>query len=327
MSEHFIKPNIVISKCIEFDYCRYNTQIIRNDFVKFLQQYVNFLPVCPEVEIKLGVPRFPVRIVIINDQKELIQPETKKNVTTTMHDFSKKFLTNITNVDGFILKSKSPSCGIKDVKIYNTIEKSAAIARNSGIFGENVLSNFSHLAIEDEARLRNPSIKEHFLKKIYTLAQFRKVYESNDINYIIKFHSENKFLLMSYSQKYLQKMGQIVANKEKKPLSHVINTYRDNLYNVFTRGSRCTSNVNVLQHTFGYISKNLNSDEKNMFLNSLKNFKNGKIPLSVPINLMKSWILRFDIKYLKNQTFFEPYPVDLLDAKASSICSSREYWK
>jgi uncharacterized protein YbgA (DUF1722 family)/uncharacterized protein YbbK (DUF523 family) len=327
MNERFFRPNIVISKCIEFDFCRYNAQIIRSEFVKKLQPHVHFISICPEVEINLGIPRSPVRVVLLNGRKELIQPETGKNVTQKIHDFSNKFLGNSNDIDGFILKSKSPSCGLKDVKIYNTIEKSAAINRDSGLFGEAVLSNFPYLAIEDEARLRNASIREHFLKKIYTFARFRTVYESQDINQLIKFQSENKFLLMSYSQKYLKQLGKIVANKEKKSISKLLNEYKDTLSCIYIKGPRCTSNINVLQHAFGYVSKFLQTEEKNFFLTNLTNFKVGRVPLSVPVNLMKSWIIRYNVTYLKNQTFFEPYPIDLLDAQARNLCSSKEYWK
>jgi uncharacterized protein YbgA (DUF1722 family) len=132
---------------------------------------------------------------------------------------------------------------------------------------------------------------------------------------------------MSYGQKHLKKLGQIVANNKKISLNQLFIDYEKNLYLAFNRGARCTNNINVLQHTFGYVSENLNSEEKKMFLDSLNDFREGRISLSVPLNLIKSWILRFDVDYLRNQTFFEPYPVELLDANAISICSSREYWQ
>ena len=327
MVKSFIKPNVIISKCIEFDNCRYNGQIISCEFVKKLKPHFNFFAVCPEVEIGLGVPRSPIRIVLSNKNKELIQPESKINFTSEMKNFSEKFLKNIENIDGFILKSKSPSCGIRDVKIYPKSEKSAPIFRESGFFGEYVLKLYPNYPIEDEARFRNPAIREHFLRKIYTLTSFKKVRDSSDINKLIRFHGKNKFLLMSYSQKHLKLLGQIVANHKKISFNKLLIDYEKNLYQAFSRGTRCTNNINVLQHIFGYVSKNLNTDEKKMFLNMINDFRGGRVALSVPINLIKSWVLRFDIDYLRNQTFFEPYPIDLLDANAISICSSREYWQ
>ncbi len=327
MVKSFIKPNIVISRCIEFDKCRYNAQIISSDFVKKLKPHFNFIAVCPEVEIGLGIPRSAVRVVLNNKKKQLIQPETNKNFTEEMNEFCIDFLNHIENIDGFILKSRSPSCGIKDVRIYPKSEKTAPIYRESGFLGEHVLKFFTNSSIEDEARLRNPAIREHFLRKIYTMSSFRKVIKSSDINELIKFHSENKFLLLSYGQKYLKKLGQIVANNKKQSLKTILEEYEQNLYLAFNKGARCTNNINVLQHTFGYVSNNLNSDEKKMFIDSITDFRNGRISLSVPLNLIKSWVLRFDVEYLRNQTFFEPYPLELLDANAISICSLREYWQ
>ncbi len=327
MVKSFIKPNVIISKCIEFDRCRYNAQMISSDFVKKLKPHFNFITVCPEVEIGLGIPRSSVRVVLTNKKKELIQSKSNKNLTREMNNFSKNFFKNIDHVDGFILKSRSPSCGIKDVKIYPTKDKSAPIYRESGFFGEYVLNNYSNFAIEDEARLRNPAIREHFLRKIYTLCNFKKVKNSYKINDLLDFHSENKFLFMSYSQKHMKILGQIVANYKKLDIDDLFGKYEKNLYLIFSRGARCTNNINVLQHTFGYVSKNLNVDEKKMFLDIILDFRENRIPLSVPLNLIKSWILRFNVDYLRNQTFFEPYPIELLDANAISICSSREYWQ
>jgi len=327
MVKSFKKPEIIISRCIEFDNCRYNSQMISSDFVKKIKPFVNFITVCPEVEIGLGIPRSPIRVVLKDKIRKLVQTDTGKDLTKKMNNFANNFLKNIENVDGFILKSRSPSCGIKDVKIYPSSDKSAPIYRESGFFGRNVLKFFSSIAIEDEARLRNPAIREHFLRKIYTNCSYRKVVKSMDINKLIKFHSENKFLLMSYGQKYLKKLGQIIADNKKISLNQLFNEYEQNLYLAFKRGSRCTNNINVLQHTFGFISKNLNSDEKKMFINTLDDFREGRVSISVPLNLVKSWVLRFKVDYLRNQTFFEPYPIELLDANAISICSSREYWQ
>ena len=137
------KPNIVISKCIEFEYCRYNAQIIRNEFVKSLKPFVNFKPICPEFEIGLGIPRDPIKIIKKNDKKFLIQPANGRDVSEDMNKFLNKYLKKIDSIDGFILKSKSPSCGIKDVKIYPTIEKSAPLERSSGFFGGEIFSHAS----------------------------------------------------------------------------------------------------------------------------------------------------------------------------------------
>ena len=321
----FVKPKILISKCIEFENCRYNGQIIRSDFIKKLKPFVEFIPVCAEVEIGLGIPRSPIRIVEKNKELKLIQPETKKDVTNDMIDFSNNFLKDL-KVDGVILKSKSPSCGIKDVKIYPTEEKSAPLRRDKGFFGGAVLENFSKAAIEDEDRLRNRIIKEHFLKRIFVFSNFRKIKEKKSINELLKFHTNNKLLIMSYSQKELKELGNIVA-KGKKDIEIILNEYEKHLLLAFSKSPKCNSNINVLNHSFGYFSKNLKSEEKKLFLKSIEQFRDGHIGLSVPLNIMKSWIVRFEENYLIDQTFFKPYPEDLMDVENVNFCNVRDYWK
>ena len=321
-----IKPSIIISRCIEFEACRYNAQIIRNEFVRKLRPFVDFITVCPEIEIGLGIPREPIRIIEKKQEKKLVQPATGKDVTKDMNSFANDFLKKNKDIDGAILKSKSPSCGIKDVKIYPTIEKSAPIYRRNGFFGEKVKNFYSNLAVEDELRLLNPVLRDHFLKKIYIFSSFRQK-QKKSINDLIDFHTKNKFLIMSYNQKNLKIMGNIIANKEKRQIDDISFEYEKYLYSSFSKGSRCGSNINILQHAFGYISQNLKKYEKKLFLDYIKNYEKGLTPVSVPVALLKSWIIHYDIDYLKNQTFFEPYPVDLLDSEAFNMCSSRDYWK
>jgi len=326
MNKEFKRPKILISKCIEFDSCRYNSQMISSDFVKKIKKFVDFYIICPEVEISLGVPRDPIRIVEKNSEKRLMQPKTKKDLTKDMKEFIELYLKE-KEIDGAILKSKSPSCGIREVKIYPNIEKSAPLRRGKGFFGEAVLNRYKLYPIENEDRLRNRIIKENFLKRIFTIADFRKIKEKKSLNSLIDFHSKNKFLLMSYSQKYLNKLGNILANKEKMPIEDMINIYEENLLNALSVSPICAPNTNVLMHSFGFISKKLKKDEKELFLKSLDNYKKGHVGLSVPISIMKSWVVRFDESYLKMQSFFAPYPDDLVEVENINFCDARDFWK
>ena len=155
----FLKPRIVISKCIEFDTCRYNGQMISSDFVEKLKSFLEFIPVCPEFEIGLGVPRDPIRVISLGGNLRLIQPKTEKDVTKDMVDFSNSFLDKLSDLDGFILKSKSPSCGIKDVKVHAGGGIPPKDPKGPGFFGKAVLEKYPNLAIEDEGRLLNSRIK------------------------------------------------------------------------------------------------------------------------------------------------------------------------
>jgi len=322
-----IKPRVIISKCIEFNHCRYNGQIISSNQIKELKPFIEFLPVCPEVEIGLGIPREPIRIVYQNKQQHLLQPKTNEDITNRMNDFTSSFLKKQKNIDGFILKSRSPSCGLKDVKIYSGEKTFSPIEKNAGLFGRGVLEKFPTLAIEDEGRLRNPTIREHFLRRIYTFARFRAVKDKKSLSALIQFHTKHKFLLMAYNQSKLKDLGQFVATAKQDPIKNVLSKYENILHQALIKSPHCSSNINILQHSFGYVSNGLSSEEKNFFLEELEKYRQAKISLASLISLLKSWIIRFNQPYLKDQVFFSPYPDQLVHADEIDSCESRNYWQ
>ena len=156
------KPKVVISKCLGFGKCRYNSQIIEDKFSNDLKSFVKFIPVCPELEIGLGSPRPPVRIAEIESKKVMHQPETGKKLTKMMTDFSNRFLSAQSEIDGFILKNNSPSCGTGGVKIYKGLDKSSGTKRGNGFFGGIVMNRLIGMPVENEDHLRNPDVMDHF---------------------------------------------------------------------------------------------------------------------------------------------------------------------
>jgi uncharacterized protein YbgA (DUF1722 family)/uncharacterized protein YbbK (DUF523 family) len=292
-----------------------------------LKPHVEFLPVCPEVEIGLGVPRDPIRIIERQKKRYLLQPSTDRDVSQQMSSFTQQFISEQHNIDGFLLKSQSPSCGTRDVKIYPAVIHSAAIRREAGFFGEHVLAQFPFLAVEDEMRLQNPVIRQHYLTKIFTFSNFRKIKETASLQQLLQFHTENKYLLMGYSQKELRILGNILANQNKQNLAKVFSDYEQHLNSTFSKAPRYTSEINVLNHCFGYISGELSENEKKIYDDLIQKFRNGQIPFSVPINLVRSWVIRFEQPYLLPQTFFQPYPDELLDVEAIKANEVRDFWK
>lgn len=305
----FEKPYLVSSKCIEFEPCRYNGLIIKNSLVENLKEYAEFQPVCPEVGIGLGVPRDPVRVVETNNEIELFQPATGKKFSHEMNKFSESFLNSVKTVDGFILKNKSPSCGVKAINVFTSFEDSRPRKDGVGIFAKKVMEKFSNIPVEDEGRLRNLFIRENFLTKIFTNADFRKV-RSDGFQAILNFHTKNKLLLMSYSPENTRKMGQILSNRHENSLKEIQDEYL--LFETLSKTHKVSLNINILMHALEYFSKRLSHDEKDFFLDTLNEYKDGRIPLLVCLNMIKLWIIRFDQDYLVKQTFFEPYPRDLM---------------
>jgi uncharacterized protein YbbK (DUF523 family) len=157
-----VRPIVVISRCIDFDSCRYNGQVIRASLREQLEPVVELRPICPELEIGLGVPRDPVTLVRSGtDAPRMVQPSTGRDLTRAMNAFADRFLDSLEAVDGFILKSRSPSCAIRDHE------------GGPGLFASRVLERFPGVPIEDEARLADESIRRSFLSKIFARAERR----------------------------------------------------------------------------------------------------------------------------------------------------------
>ena len=319
----FVKPTVVVSKCLEFEACRYNGDKLSDATVRNLQPYVEFIPVCPEVEIGLGVPRETIRIVDQDGTQKLVQPSTGADLTEKMQRFSNVFLSTLPDVDGFILKNRSPSCGTRDVKIYAGLGKAPTKGKGAGLFGSAVLAEFSHLAIEEEGRLSNFIIREHFLTQLFTIAHFKTLKKNKSMKALVEFQSDHKYLFMAYNQKKKKELGRVIANKEKRLIDEVFAKYEEILYVLLNRTPRYTSNINVCQHIFGYFKSKLKKEEKDHFLSLLSKYAEKKVPLSSLLTILKSWAIRFEETYLLRQTYFEPYPEMLVEITDSG--KGRDY--
>ena len=309
MNINFLKPKIIISKCLEFDACRYDGQIINNKYIKKLKDFIDFSPICPEVEIGMGTPRKPIRIINKKDKIQLLQSETDIDFSSKMNNFSNKYISKINQVDGFILKASSPSCGINTAKIYPS-KNAAPLGKGSGLFASEIIKNFPNHPKEEEKRLNNPMLREHFFTSIFTLADFQNV---TNMNTLYKYHAKHKYLFMAYNQVLMRKMGKIAANENNNKSKIVIKKYYELLLLLLSKKSRYPSNINTHMHVMGYFKNSLSSKEKKHFLNILELYRNKKVPISSVNTILYSWIYRFENEYLMNQSFFNPFPIELID--------------
>jgi uncharacterized protein YbgA (DUF1722 family)/uncharacterized protein YbbK (DUF523 family) len=303
---------------LELDACRYNGQSIRAPFVKKLLPFVDVTPTCPEVEIGLGVPRDPIRLVSSREQIRLVQPSTQRDLTDLMHAFSDRFLGEAGDVDGFILKSRSPSCGIKDTKVHSSGETPQPIGRGPGMFGEAVLERFPRAAVEDEGRLTNFRLRHHFLTQLYANARLREARARGTARALVDYHTRHKFLLMACHQDATRALGRIVANPAKNDIDGWFAGYAEEMARALARPARTGATVNALMHVFGYVSDDLTAKEKAHFLDVLVEFREGRLELHAPLSILQSWIARFEQPYLEAQVFLEPYPKPLLDQRDSA---------
>ncbi len=314
MTSNFVKPTIFLSACIEFESCRYDGEMIKDNYVRRLLDFVDVIKVCPELAIGMGSPRDAVRLVKRKGEDiKLLSTNKGDDYTDKMTSFTKKYVSNLKNknVDGFILKAKSPTCGINNVKLYHDIGKAnVASAKNDGLFAKEIKEHFSKFPLETERRLSNYKIRDQFYTALFTLASFKKI-ELN-MKSLIAFHSRNKYLFMAYNQTILKKMGAIVANHERQSVETVFSTYYEELSTLMQSNTSLKKRVNVMTHIYGYFKKMLSTLEKEYYFDVLDQYLNNRIPYSNVFTVLKSWVIRFDDKYLLDQTVFEPYPKELI---------------
>ena len=303
-------PVVVLSRCLGVEACRYNGKMIREDFIHHLSSYVKIRPVCPELEIGLGVPRDPIRILAGDGGRTLVQPATGRDLTQPMTTFSQSFLGTLKEVDGFILKSRSPSCGIRDTKIHDA-DQETVLERGAGIFAAAVLEHFPDAAVEDEKRLRNRVRREQFLTRLYALAGLRRIARRPNREALNRFHAKNRLLLMAFNRKELDRLDKLLSDDREPDAAVLAKEYKRRLSNALSRNPRYTSLIGVLIYALGPISKQLTDRDKALFLDRLEGFRNGKIPASGPVSLLRSWVLRHGPRDLRNQTLFNPYPMEL----------------
>ncbi|MGL5245797.1 MAG: YbgA family protein, partial [Sarcina sp.] len=212
--------------------------------------------------------------------------------------------------------------GIKDVKVYSSTEKGSSCFRSKGLFASIIKNSFFYLPIEDEGRLTNFNIREHFLTSIFTLSSFKDIKNIPTIDKLKKFHSMNKLLLMSYSQLGLKRLDKIITNYNNLNLNEVYLLYEEELYNQLKTSPKYSSKINTFNHAFGYFSDYLSKEEKDFYLEILQKYSTGKLSTNVIINLLKNYAIRFNNEYLLSQTLLEPYPEALLDLNDSGngIC-------
>jgi len=289
----FSRPRIGISKCLEFDMCRYDGSRINNNFVRNMKEYVDFVPVCPEVGIGLGSPRKPIRLVTIDGKKNLYQPSSKKNLTEDMHDFGKNFAESNSKLDGFIFKRDSPTCGITDVRLYHKLGDHVGYSKTSGMFSEDVLKNFPNIVKEDEKRLNNISIRENFLTRIFVLADLRESLESNSIEKVFEFYSKNMLLFLCHDEKLTAQLGLLFKTEDSFEI--VSREFQNSIPKILSFIPKKNTIIDTFNYIFTHVKLKLSESEKFYYHSLIDGFENDLISQYEISTLLYSWALRYNL--------------------------------
>jgi uncharacterized protein YbgA (DUF1722 family)/uncharacterized protein YbbK (DUF523 family) len=307
------KIKLGISACLVGENVRYDGGHKLDRFLTdTLGQYVEYIPVCPEVECGLGVPRESMHLEGDPDSPRLVTIRTKQDMTDRMIKWAQKRVAQLEKKDlcGFIFKSGSPSSGMERVKVYN--EKGMPVKKGVGIFARIFIEHFPLLPVEDEGRLHDPKLRDNFIERIFALKTWRGSLErKKSRGTVVDFHTRHKLLILSHSPTYYQTMGKLVAKAKGLPLKELYQKYQTLLMESLYLKTSPKKNANVLQHVMGYFKEQLSSDEKQELLEVIDHYKKEYIPLIVPITLIQHYVRKYGQSYLKEQVYLNPQPLEL----------------
>jgi uncharacterized protein YbgA (DUF1722 family)/uncharacterized protein YbbK (DUF523 family) len=302
-----------VSQCLLGENVRYDGGHTLDHFIRdTLGQYVDFVPVCPEVECGLGIPREAMRLEGDLESPRLVTIQTRKDLTDRMLAWAAQRVRQLEKEDlcGFIFKSKSPSSGMERVKIYN--EKGMPVKQGVGLFARTFKTHFPLLPVEDEGRLHDPRLREHFIEGMFALKRWRETLQGKKtMGKLVRFHTSNKLLLLSHSQKHYRSMGKLVAQGKDLPAEGLYSRYEAQFLEALNLKGTVKKHVNVLQHMMGYFKKVLSSDEKQELLDIVSAYHQELIPLTVPITLFNHYVRKYQEPYLSQQTYLNPHPTAL----------------
>jgi len=273
---------------------------------------VAYIPVCPEVECGLGVPRKSMRLEGNPDSPRLIVTSTREDMTDRMVHWAKNKVVQLEkeNICGFIFKSDSPSSGMERVKVYN--EKSMPVKAGVGMFAGIFMEHFPLLPVEDEGRLHDPGLRENFIERIFALKRWRETLSNKNFKKsLIDFHTKHKLLILSHSPRHYQLMGKLVAAQKSLAGKDIQKQYQDLLLESLKIRATSKKHVNVLQHMMGYFKEQLSGDEKTELLELINHYRDGYIPLVVPVTLISHYVRKYDEPYLSQQVYLNPHPSEL----------------
>jgi len=277
-----------------------------------LGQYVEYVPVCPEVECGLPIPRESMHLEGDPDSPRLVTIRTKQDMTDRMVQWARNRIIDLEKEDlcGFIFKSDSPSSGMERVKVYN--EKGIPLKKGVGMFARIFMEHFPLLPVEDEGRLHDPGLRENFIERIFALKRWRAVLQSKESRgNVVDFHTKHKLLILSHSPKHYQMMGMLVAKAKALPIKELYQQYQTILMEALRSKTTSKKNSNVLMHMMGYFREQLSGDEKRELLEVMEAYRKGYTPLIVPVTLIQHYVRKYEQPYLKEQIYLNPHPLEL----------------
>jgi uncharacterized protein YbgA (DUF1722 family) len=215
------------------------------------------------------------------------------------------------DLDGFILKSRSPSCGMKGVRVYDA-EQGARLARGQGIFARVLMQHLPLVPVEADERLHDPQLRAGFITRVYVMRRWRQgLKQGRSRNRLVAFHTAHTSLILSHSPRHHRMMGSLVARAKALPHPVLYEEYRQLLTEALSLKATLAKHATVLQHIMGYLKKELSPGEREELQAAIEGLRHGGVPLTVPIALINHYVRRYDKAYLRQQHYLHPHPLEL----------------
>jgi len=278
-----------------------------------LGEWFDWVPVCPELDIGLGVPRPTIRLVQGDDGPRLVEPKSGDDLTEKMEIYSHEKVDALMakDLDGYILKRASPSCGMERVKVFG---KGGMPSKDGvGIFARVLLEKWPNLPVEEEGRLNDPVLRERFIEHVFCRHRWRTLIRRGiSRRQLVGFHTAHKLVLRAHNEAGYRRLGRIVASAGSIPDGELFSSYEDEFHQVLQNRATRKRHTNVLYHALGYLKLVLDPFEKQEVVALIEDYRNELVPLVVPLTLLRHHVAKHDIAYLKGQLYLEPHPRELM---------------
>lgn len=308
------KVRLGISSCLLGENVRYDGGHKLDRYLRdTLGACVEYVPVCPEVECGLGVPRESMHLEGDPGRPRLVTTRTRRDLTDRMEAWANRRTAELEKegLCGFVFKSRSPSSGMERVNVFPE-GGGQAVKKGSGIFARIFMERFPHLPVEEEGRLQDPVLRENFIERIFACRRWREMSEAGrKPSSLVRFHSVHKLFILAHSEKHYREMGKLVAGAGTIPAGELYARYETLLMEALRLKATPAKNANVLQHMAGYFKRQLSAAERQELQEVIGDYRRGDIPLIVPVTLIRHYVRKFDEPYLKEQVYLNPHPQEL----------------
>jgi uncharacterized protein YbgA (DUF1722 family)/uncharacterized protein YbbK (DUF523 family) len=308
---------IGVSSCLLGAKVRFNGGHKRSDFlVDTLGSFVEFVPVCPEMEIGLGAPRETLRLVrdgATARATRLVANQTGVDHTDAMNSYAERRVLALgrEGLSGYVLKKDSPSCGMERVRVYGSSGRPTR--DGSGLFAAALMRQYPSLPVEEEGRLSDPHLRENFIERVFAYRRLRSFFSSQwTLGGLVQFHTIHKLTLMAHSPTAYGELGRFVAGAKRLVRHKIPERYELSLMEALKKLATTARHTNVLHHMLGYLRPHLDRDSRDELVTLIDDYRRGLVPLAVPIALFRHYVRKFDISYLREQVYLEPHPTELM---------------